>query len=143
MSRPSSISTASWIWLFSALFTTFTIANVVAATNVMAVLSGIMVDEDPELAMEVISGVGWVMAAVLAVIMVVQVVAAVKLRDGARWARVLLTVAAACSLLAVLYDLTLWSAWLVLAANVVAVVLAYGDAATDYLEVRADQLVDA
>lgn len=143
MSRPSSVTTASWIWLFCGLFTTVTIANVLSATSLMAFVAGVTVDEDQLLAVDVISGLGWVMAAGLFAAMVAQVVAAVKLRDGERWARALLTVTAAFSLVAVLYDITLWSAWLLLAANAVAMVLAYGDTASDYLETRPQRLVAA
>jgi hypothetical protein len=75
--------------------------------------------------------------------MVVQVVAAVKLRDGEGWARVLLSIAAVISLVAALYDITMWSAWVLFVANVVAMALAYGDAATDYLEGRPAYLVAA
>ncbi|MBB1030902.1 hypothetical protein G6027_08355, partial [Dietzia sp. SLG310A2-38A2] len=66
---------------------------------------------------------------------------AVKLRDGARWSRALLTTAASFSLVAVLYDPTLWSAWVLLIANAVALVLTYDDHALDYLEAQPERLV--
>ncbi|MDX2358726.1 hypothetical protein [Dietzia sp. PP-33] len=143
MTRPSSVSIASWIWLFCGLFTTVTIAEVLSATNVLAVLTGLAVDGEDLVAVDVISGFGWLIAATLFAAMVVQVVAAVKLRDGEGWARVLLSIAAVISLVAALYDITMWSAWVLFVANVVAMALAYGDAATDYLEGRPAYLVSA
>jgi hypothetical protein len=44
MTRPTSVSIASWIWLFCGLFTTVTIAEVLSATTVLAVLTGLAVD---------------------------------------------------------------------------------------------------
>lgn len=134
MTRPNSVTAASWIWLFCGLFTTITIANVVAATNVLAFIVAFGGTEDDLMAVEVIGWMGTLMAVCLVVSMLVQVVAAVKLRDGARWARVLLTISAVIALLTTLYDITLWSAWVLLAANIAALVLAYGETATDYFD---------
>lgn len=141
MSRPSSVSIASWIWLLAGLFTTFTIANIVAATNVLSVFTEMGGTEDDLAAGEVIGWFGFLLATALMITMVIQVVAAVKLRDGARWARVLLSIAAFFSLLAVAYDFTLLTSWLLLAANVVALVLAYGQTASEFLESRPKSLV--
>ncbi|MFN3340521.1 MAG: hypothetical protein ACK40Z_12550 [Dietzia sp.] len=141
MTRPLSVSIASWIWLFCGLFTTVTIVSVLTATNVLALFVGMGVDAGEPGAVEVIGWFGWSLAVGLFAAMVVQVVAAVKLREGARWSRALLTTAASFSLLAVLYDPTLWSAWLLLVANAVALVLTYHDTALDYLEVQPQQLV--
>lgn len=143
MTRPSSVSIASWIWLFCGLFTTVTIAHVLSATNLLAFVTGLTVESADLGAVEVIGWFGWVIAAGLFAAMVVQVVAAVKLRDGERWALVLLSITAAFSLLAVLYDITLWSAWLLFLANAVAMVLAYSDTASDYLELQPERLVSA
>lgn len=137
MSRPSTVTVASWIWLFCGLFTTLTIANVLAATNLLAFVVEVGGTEDALTAVPVIGWTGTIIAMALAAAMLVQVVAAVKLRDGERWARVLLSIAAGIALVTALWDITLWSAWVLLAANMVAVVLAYSDSATDYLEGRA------
>ena len=134
MSRPSTITTASWIWLFCGLFTTFTIANVLAATNVLIVFLEIDATADELAVVEVIGWVGVGIVLALTAAMLLQVVAAVTLRDGARWARVLLTISAFIALVTALYDITLWSAWVLLAANIVAMALAYSDSATAYLE---------
>lgn len=139
MTRPTSITAASWIWLFCGLFTTFTIANVLSATNVLAFMVELGGTEEELTAVPVIGWFGTILALILAAAMIVQVVAAVKLRDGARWARVLLTIAAAVVLVTGLWDITLWTAWVLLAAHVVALALAYGDSATAYLDAhRAD-----
>ncbi|UVE96404.1 hypothetical protein [Dietzia sp. B32] len=136
MSRPSSVTIASWIWLFCGLFTTLTIADVLSATNLLAFVVEIGGTADELSAVPVIGWLGTIIATALAAAMIAQVVAAVKLRDGARWARVLLTIAAGITLVAALWDITLWSAWVLLAAHMVALVLAYGDSATAFLEAR-------
>ena len=98
-------------------------------------------------AVEVIGWVGVGIVLALFAAMVLQIVAAVKLRDGARWARVLLTISAVIALLTALYDITLWSAWVLLVANIVALVLAYSDSADAYLHAQrvgaASQTVNA
>lgn len=136
MSRPSTITTASWIWLFCGLFTTFTIANVLAATNVLIVFFEMEASADELAVVEVIGWVGTAIVLALTAAMLLQTVAAVKLRDGARWARVLLTISAFIALVTALYDITLWSAWVLLIANIVALVLAYSDTATTYLDAQ-------
>ena len=136
MSRPSTITTASWIWLFCGLFTTFTIANVLAATNVLIVFFEMEASADDLAVVEVIGWVGTAIVLALTAAMLLQTVAAVKLRDGARWARVLLTISAFIALVTALYDITLWSAWVLLIANIVALVLAYSDTATTYLDAQ-------
>lgn len=147
MSRPSTITTSSWIWLFCGLFTTFTIANVLAATNVLVVFLEIEATAEELTVVEVIGWVGVGIVLALFAAMVLQIVAAVKLRDGARWARVLLTISAVIALLTALYDITLWSAWVLLVANIVALVLAYSDSADAYLRAQrvgaASQTVNA
>lgn len=147
MSRPSTITTSSWIWLFCGLFTTFTIANVLAATNVLVVFLEIEATAQELTVVEVIGWVGVGIVLALFAAMVLQIVAAVKLRDGARWARVLLTISAVIALLTALYDITLWSAWVLLVANIVALVLAYSDSADAYLRAQrvgaASQTVNA
>lgn len=147
MSRPSTITTSSWIWLFCGLFTTFTIANVLAATNVLVVFLEIEATAEELTVVEVIGWVGVGIVLALFAAMVLQIVAAVKLRDGARWARVLLTISAVIALLTALYDITLWSAWVLLVANIVALVLAYSDSADAYLHAQrvgaASQTVNA
>lgn len=143
MARPTSVSTASWIWMLSALFTTFTIANILTATEMLVVFTDLSGAEEDLQAGMVISWFGWIMAISLLAAMTVQVVAAVKLRDGERWARFVLSVVAFFSLMGVLVDITMLSAWLLLAANVVAVVLAYGQSAAEYLAPRDRDLVSA
>ena len=143
MARPTSISAASWIWMLGALFTTFTIANVLTATEMLVGFTGMSGAEEDLQAGVVISWFGWLMAVFLLAAMTVQVVAAVKLRDGARWARLVLTVVAFFCLLGVITDITMISAWLLLAANVVAVVLVYGQSASDFLAPRDRDLVAA
>lgn len=139
MSRPSSVTIASWIWLFCALFTTWTIVNILTATNMLAFLSQTGGPEEDLVASVAITWTGQIMAAALAVAMVVQVIAAVKLRDGAGWARILLAIAAGISLLAVLYDITLITAWILFVANVVALVLAHNETSSDYLAAQSKQ----
>lgn len=141
--RPMSVSAASWIWLFCGVFSSFTIANILTTTSVMEVLTGLSIDPADLAAVEVISWAGWAIAGVVLVLMVLQVIGAVMLRDGARWARVVLTVAAAASLVALIYDFTLWTAWVVMSANVVAMFLAWGDTASDYLELPDQETVTA
>ncbi|MFN3600811.1 MAG: hypothetical protein ACK4UY_05415 [Dietzia sp.] len=141
MSRPLSVSIASWIWLFCGLFTTVTIVSVLTATNVLAMAVGMGAEEGERGVVEAVGWFGWALAVGLFAAMVVQVVAAVRLREGARWSRALLTTAASFSLLAVLYDPTLWSAWVLLVANAVALVLTYDDSALDYLDARQERLV--
>ena len=136
MSRPPSVTVASWIWLFCGLFTTLTIANVLAATNLLAFVVELGGTEDELTAVPVIGWIGAIIAMGMAAAMILQVVAAVKLRDGERWARVLLTIAAGLTLVTALWDITLWSAWVLLAAHLVAFILAYTDSATAYLEER-------
>ncbi|WP_216694793.1 hypothetical protein [Dietzia psychralcaliphila] len=140
MTRPTSVSIASWIWLFCGLLTTVTIVSILTATDVLALLVGMGVDDAGRGAVRVIGWSGWMLAVGLFAAMVVQVVAAVKLREGARWSRALLTFAASFSLMAVLYGPTLWSAWVLLIATAVALVLTYDDNALDYLEARPQPL---
>lgn len=141
MTRPFSVTIASWIWLLCGLFTTVIIANVLSTTVLAAFATGAGVDQDNVGTVDVIGWSGWLITVGLIAAMVLQVVSAVKLRDGERWARELLSVTAAFSLVVVLYDITLWSAWLLFAANAVAMVLAHSDTASDYLELRPLRLV--
>lgn len=150
MSRPLSVSIASWLWVFCGLFTTVTIASLVTGTNILALVAGFGVSETGRFAAgagsgesEALGGFGWVLATGLFAAMVVQVVGAVMLRDGERCSRALLTTAASFSLVAVLYDPMLWSAWVLLVANAVALVLTYDDNALDYLEAQPERLVPA
>ncbi|MBB1036230.1 hypothetical protein G6031_17825 [Dietzia sp. CQ4] len=148
MSRPLSVSIASWIWVLCGMFTTVTVASVVTATDILALVAGMGADDSARGGVganlsgaEPLGWAGWALAIVLFAAMVVQVVAASRLRDGARRSRALLTTAASVSLLVVLYDPTLWSAWVLLVANAVALVFTYDDHALDYLESRPEQLV--
>ena len=128
MTRPSTVTAASWIWLFCGLFSTLTITGVLAATDLLAFVVPLGGTED---ASTTAPGVAWIGA-----IIAMGMVSAVKLRDGERWARALLTIAAGLTLVTALWDITLWSAWVLLGAHLVAFVLAYTDSATAYLEVR-------
>lgn len=150
VSRPLSVSIASWLWVFCGLFTTVTIASLVTGTNILALVAGCGVSETGRFAAgagsgeaEALGWFGWVLATGLFAAMVVQVVGAVMLRDGERCSRALLTTAASFSLVAVLYDPMLWSAWVLLVANAVALVLTYDDNALDYLEAQPERLVPA
>ncbi|MEH6818875.1 MAG: hypothetical protein V7706_02890 [Dietzia psychralcaliphila] len=148
MSRPLSVSIASWIWVFCGLFTTVTIASLVTGSNILALVAGLSVGEAGRGGAgfggaEALGWFGWVLATGLFAAMVVQVVGAVMLRDGERCSRALLTTAASFSLVAVLYDPMLWSAWVLLVANAVALVLTYDDNALDYLEAQPERLVPA
>ena len=143
MARPTSVSAASWIWMFTALFTTFTIANILTATEILVVFADLNAGMDDFPPGEAFSWFGWMLAIAAMIAMAVQVAAAVKLRDGAGWARLALSVFAFFSLLGVLADFTMVSAWLLLAANVVALVLAYGQSASEFLEQRHNTLVSA
>ena len=150
MSRPLSVSIASWLWVFCGLFTTVTISSLVTGTNILALVAGFGVSETGRFAAgagsgeaEALGRFGWVLATGLFAAMVVQVVGAVMLRDGERCSRALLTTAASFSLVAVLYDPMLWSAWVLLVANAVALVLTYDDNALDYLEAQPERLVPA
>ncbi|MFS4488151.1 hypothetical protein [Dietzia kunjamensis] len=136
MTRPSTVTAASWIWLFCGLFSTLTITGVLAATDLLAFVVPLGGTED---ASTTAPGVAWIGAPIaMGVVSAIalQVVSAVKLRDGERWARALLTIAAGLTLVTALWDITLWSAWVLLGAHLVAFVLAYTDSATAYLEVR-------
>lgn len=136
MQRPTSVSIASWIWLGCALLGTFAVSNILYASEFIAVFVGAGGTEEDLAASQVI-GVAGVIGAVIAMAAVaIQVVAAVELRDGARWARVLLTISAALALVGALIDLTDWSAWVLLAANIVALALAYGNAASAFLDAQ-------
>lgn len=153
VSRPLSVSIASWIWVFCGLFTTVTIASLVTGSNILALVAGLSVGEAGRGGAgfggaeaggaEALGWFGWVLATGLFAAMVVQVVGAVMLRDGERCSRALLTTAASFSLVAVLYDPMLWSAWVLLVANAVALVLTYDDNALDYLEAQPERLVPA
>lgn len=116
------------------MLTTFTIFNIVGATGSDELVSGLTVDEDEvAAAVDVIGWFGWVLAVLLFVAMVFQVICAVKLRDGARWTRTVLLIVSALSVIGVAADVTSWSAWLLLAADAVAVTLVFGSAASAYL----------
>ncbi|AVZ40258.1 MULTISPECIES: hypothetical protein [unclassified Dietzia] len=150
MNRPLSVSIASWIWVFCGLFTTITIAGVISATDALSLVSGLWGDEVTAGGAGVgLSGAGgpgwtgWALATVLFAALVVQVTTAPRLRAGERRSRALLTTAASVSLMAVVYDPTLWSAWLLLVANAVALLFTYDDHALDYLETRPEQLASA
>lgn len=150
MNRPLSVSIASWIWVFCGLFTTIIIAGVITATDALSLVAGLGVGEVTRggagagLSSAGAPGwTGWALATVLFAAMVVQVVAAPRLRAGERWSRPLLTTAASVSLMAVVYDPTLWSAWLLLIANAVALLFTYDDHALDYLESRPEHLASA
>lgn len=148
MNRPLSITIASWIWISCALFTTVTIANILTATDMLALLMdqrvfGLSSTEGHLASGEAVGGLGRLLAIGLSVAMFVQLVAAVKLRDGARWSRVALSIAVAFSVLAVMYDMTMWTAWLLVVANAVAVALAESDSALDYLEAPQRRLISA
>ncbi|WP_194861109.1 hypothetical protein [Dietzia sp. SYD-A1] len=150
MNRPLSVSIASWIWVFCGLFTTITIAGVISATDALSLVAGLWGDEvtagGAGVGLSGASGpgwTGWALATVLFAAMVVQVTTAPRLRAGERRSRALLTTAASVSLMAVVYDPTLWSAWLLLVANAVALLFTYDDHALDYLETRPEQLASA
>ncbi|MDV8003023.1 hypothetical protein [Rhodococcus sp. IEGM 1408] len=148
MTRPLTVTIASWIWISCALFTTFTIFSILTATDLLAFVTGprgigLSSTEGHLAAGEAIGRPGWLLATGLFVAMIVQLVAAVKLRDGARWSRTALSIAVAFSVLAVMYDMTLWTAWLLVVANAVAVALAESDSALDYLEAPKRRLISA
>ena len=136
MTRPSTVTAASWIWLFCGLFSTLTITGVLAATDLLAFVVPLGGTEDASTTAPGVTWIGAIIAMGMVSAIVLQVVAAVKLRDGERWARALLTIAAGLTLVTALWDITLWSAWVLLGAHLVASVLAYTDSATAYLEVR-------
>ncbi|MCT1434698.1 hypothetical protein [Dietzia maris] len=136
MTRPSTVTAASWIWLFCGLFSTLTITGVLAATDLLAFVVPLGGTEDASTTAPGVAWIGAIIAMGVVSAIVLQVVAAVKLRDGERWARALLTIAAGLTLVTALWDITLWSAWVLLGAHLVAFVLAYTDSATAYLEVR-------
>ncbi|MBB0998413.1 hypothetical protein G6024_15210 [Dietzia maris] len=136
MTRPSTVTAASWIWLFCGLFSTLTITGVLAATDLLAFVVPLGGTEDASTTAPGVAWIGALIAMGVVSAIVLQVVAAVKLRDGERWARALLTIAAGLTLVTALWDITLWSAWVLLGAHLVAFVLAYTDSATAYLEVR-------
>lgn len=136
MTRPSTVTAASWIWLFCGLFSTLTITGVLSATDLLAFVVPLGGTEDASTTAPGIAWIGAIIAMGMVSAIVLQVVAAVKLRDGERWARALLTIAAGLTLVTALWDITLWSAWVLLGAHLVAFVLAYTDSATAYLEVR-------
>lgn len=136
MTRPSTVTAASWIWLFCGLFSTLTITGVLAATDLLGFVVPLGGTEDASTAAPGVAWIGAIIAMGMVSAIVLQVVAAVKLRDGERWARALLTIAAGLTLVTALWDITLWSAWVLLGAHLVAFVLAYTDSATAYLEVR-------
>ena len=136
MTRPSTVTAASWIWLFCGLFSTLTITGVLAATDLLAFVVPLGGTEDASTTAPGVAWIGALIAMGMVSAIVLQVVAAVKLRDGERWARALLTIAAGLTLVTALWDITLWSAWVLLGAHLVAFVLAYTDSATAYLEVR-------
>ena len=136
MTRPSTVTAASWIWLFCGLFSTLTITGVLAATDLLGFVVHLGGTEDASTTAPGVAWIGAIIAMGMVSAIVLQVVAAVKLRDGERWARALLTIAAGLTLVTALWDITLWSAWVLLGAHLVAFVLAYTDSATAYLEVR-------
>ncbi|WP_163377042.1 MULTISPECIES: hypothetical protein [unclassified Dietzia] len=136
MTRPSTVTAASWIWLFCGLFSTLTITGVLAATDLLGFVVPLGGTEDASTPAPGVAWIGAIIAMGVVSAIVLQVVAAVKLRDGERWARALLTIAAGLTLVTALWDITLWSAWVLLGAHLVAFVLAYTDSATAYLEVR-------
>lgn len=136
MTRPSTVTAASWIWLFCGLFSTLTITGVLAATDLLAFVVPLGGTEDASTTAPGVAWIGALIAMGVVSAIALQVVSAVKLRDGERWARGLLTIAAGLTLVTALWDITLWSAWVLLGAHLVAFVLAYTDSATAYLEVR-------
>ena len=136
MTRPPTVTAASWIWLFCGVFSTITISSVWAATDLLAFVVTLGAGGGAGTAHPVHAGIGAILAMSMASAVILQVVSAVKLRDGERWARALLTIAAGLTLVTALWDITLWSAWVLLGAHLVAFVLAYTDSATAYLEVR-------
>lgn len=136
MTRPSTVTAASWIWLFCGLFSTLTITGVLAATDLLAFVVPLDGTEDASTTAPGVAWIGALIAMGVVSAIALQVVSAVKLRDGERWARALLTIAAGLTLVTALWDITLWSAWVLLGAHLVAFVLAYTDSATAYLEVR-------
>ena len=136
MTRPSTVTAASWIWLFCGLFSTLTITGVLAATDLLAFVVPLGGTEDASTTAQGVAWIGALIAMGVVSAIALQVVSAVKLRDGERWARALLTIAAGLTLVTALWDITLWSAWVLLGAHLVAFVLAYTDSATAYLEVR-------
>ena len=107
-----------------------------AATDLLAFVVPLGGTEDASTTAPGVAWIGAIIAMGVVSAIVLQVVAAVKLRDGERWARALLTIAAGLTLVTALWDITLWSAWVLLGAHLVAFVLAYTDSATAYLEVR-------
>ncbi|MDV6298560.1 hypothetical protein R3P82_05495 [Dietzia maris] len=136
MTRPSTVTAASWIWLFCGLFSTLTITGVLAATDLLAFVVPLGGTEEASTTAPGVAWIGALIAMGVVSAIALQVVSAVKLRDGERWARALLTIAAGLTLVTALWDITLWSAWVLLGAHLVAFVLAYTDSATAYLEVR-------
>lgn len=143
MQRPASVSAASWIWMLSALFTTFTVANILTATEVLVVSADMPGGPTDLPSAVVISWFGWLLAGSMLLAMAAQVVAAVKLRDGESWPRIVLSVVAFFSVVGVLMDITMVSAWLLLAAHVVAMVLTFGQSASEFLTPRVRETVPA
>ena len=136
MTRPSTVTVASWIWLACGVFSTLTIVGVLTATDLLGFVVHLGGGGNPVTVFSVFAWIGVLLTMGMVSAIILQIVAAVKLREGKRWARALLTIAAGLTLVTALWDITLWSAWVLLAAHLVAFVLAYTDSATAYLEER-------
>lgn len=143
MHRPPTLTAASWIWLSCALAAMLPVSNILAATGFIAVFVGFDGTEEEVAVGQAIGLFGVALATVMVLAAMIQLVAAVKLRDGARWARVLLTISAVIAVVVALADITVASSWVLLVANIVAMVLAYSDSASDYLDRGRDLTVPA
>ncbi len=121
--RPTVVSAAFWIWLLSALAGLTTVIGMLVGVNVLATLGG-LVSEDAELYLA-LTGFGIIVAYVALAGVIVQVVVSVFFRDGANWARIVLTVIAALAVVTVAIDPTDVGSWVFLVANLVAAVLSY------------------
>jgi len=125
--RPATVTAAFWIWLMSAFVGVFSIVNVVVAGSVLSAAAAGETD-----AWVALITTSILIAAVLAVGTIVQIIAAVMFRDGARWARVLLVVAAVLSSAGVFASPDEVVSWVFLVANVVALVLSFLPASNEF-----------
>lgn len=128
--RPTATSVAFWIWLLSAIVGMVTVVNMLAAVNLLASMATVATEDvEPYL---ILTGFGIIIGWVAIVGVVIQVILSVFFRDGANWARIVLTVVAALSVLLVFTAPEDVFTWVYAVANVIAVVCSFVPASNAY-----------
>ncbi|QEV99767.1 hypothetical protein F6J84_06435 [Microbacterium caowuchunii] len=128
--RPTTVSVAFWIWLLSAIVGMVSVVNMLVAVNLLATMASTATEDlEPYF---LLTGFGLIIGWVAVGAVVVQVILSVFFRDGANWARIVLTVIAVLSLTLVFSAPGEVFSWVYVVANAIAVACSFVPASNGY-----------